>query len=137
MAQRDKVEKLRLMQDEIDVRRDQLNKASARAAELRQEADVAATAVSLLGDALKPDDPKFPNKPLFIGGALGGGLAMGLGFAILLEIVQRRVRSADDLRAALGVPVLTIISDHSGKKARRPRLAAQKRARIHSEVGSA
>ncbi len=136
MAQRDKVEKLRLMQDEIDVRREQLNKASARAAELRQEADVAATAVSMLGDALKPDSPKFPNKPLFIGGALGGGLAMGLGIAILLEIVQRRVRSADDLRAALGVPVLTIITDQSAKKTRRPRLAAPKR-RIPTEVGSA
>ena len=125
-----------LMQDEIDVRREQLNKASARAAELRQEADVAATAVSMLGDALKPDSPKFPNKPLFIGGALGGGLAMGLGIAILLEIVQRRVRSADDLRAALGVPVLTIITDQSAKKTRRPRLAAPKR-RIPTEVGSA
>ena len=136
MAQRDKVEKLRLMQDEIDVRREQLNKASARAAELRQEADVAATAVSMLGDALKPGSPKFPNKPLFIGGALGGGLAMGLGIAILLEIVQRRVRSADDLRAALGVPVLTIITDQSAKKTRRPRLAAPKR-RIPTEVGSA
>lgn len=137
MAQRDKVEKLRLMQDEIDVRREQLNKASARAAELRQEADVAATAVSLLGDALKPDSPKFPNKPLFIGGALGGGIAFGLGLALLLEIVQRRVRSADDLRAALGVPVLTIISEQKSQKANRKRLASPKRPRISSEVGSA
>jgi len=137
MGQRDKVEKLRLMQDEIDVRRDQLNKASARSAELRQEADVAATAVSMLGSALKPDEPKFPNKPLFIGGALAGGLAMGLGLALLLEIVQRRVRSADDLRTALGVPVLTIISDTRPKRSRRPKLAARGRARVHSEVGSA
>ena len=52
------------------------------------------------------------------------------------EIVQRRVRSADDLRAALGVPVLTIITDQSAKKTRRPRLAAPKR-RIPTEVGSA
>jgi len=137
MGQRDKVERLRLMQDEIDIRREQLNKASGRAAELRQEAEVAATAVSLLSNATKPDAPVFPNKPLFIGGALAGGLAMGLGLALLLEIMQRRVRSADDLRAALGVPVLTIISDTRPKKSRRPKLAAPRRPRVHSEVGSA
>lgn len=137
MGQRDKVERLRLMQDEIDIRRDQLNKASSRAAELRQEAEVAATAVSLLSNATKPDDPVFPNKPLFIGGALAAGLAGGLGLALLLEIVQRRVRSADDLRSALGLPVLTIISDNRPKKGRRPKLGAARRARVQSEVGSA
>lgn len=137
MAQRDKVERLRLMQDEIDIRRDQLNKAAGRAAELRQEAEVAATAVSLLSNATKPDDPYFPNKPLIIGGAAAGGIALGLGLALLLEILQRRVRSADDLRSALGLPVLTIISDTRPKKSRKLQLAASRRASVHSEVGSA
>lgn len=109
LAQREKVERLRLMQDEIDLRRDQYNKAVARAAQLRQEADVADAGATPLASAITPQAPVFPNKPLIVGAAVGGGLALGVVLALLFEIFARRVRSIEDLHSAVEAPVLAVI----------------------------
>lgn len=111
LAQREKVERLRLLQDDVDLRRQQYNKAGIRAAELRQEAEVSETGVTPLGSAVTPQIPVFPNKPLIIGGSLVGGGGLGLLIALLLELFGRRVRSADDLRIAIEVPVLAIVAN--------------------------
>lgn len=118
MAQRDKVERLRLLQDEVEMRRGQYSKAVARSAELRQEADVADTGVTPLGNAVTPTEPSFPNKPLLLIGGLLGGAGLGTLAAILLEILGRRVRSVEDLRIAVGVPVLAVISNPDVKPRR-------------------
>lgn len=109
MAQRDKVERLRLMQDEIDLRREQYTKAIARAAQLRQEAEVAEAGVIPLASAITPQSPVFPKKGLMIGVALFGGLGLGVAVGLLMEIFGRRVRSADDLERAVSAPVLAVI----------------------------
>src|SRR6185503_7873035 len=57
LAERDKVERLRLLQDDVTIRREEYNKAAARAAELRQEAEVADAGVTPLGAAVTPQDP--------------------------------------------------------------------------------
>jgi uncharacterized protein involved in exopolysaccharide biosynthesis len=109
MAQRDKVERLRVMQDEVDLRRDQYNKALARAAQLRQESDVAESGLIPLGNAVMPQQPVFPNKPLILGGAIAGGAGLGALIGLLAELFGRRVRSAEDLALAIDAPVLAII----------------------------
>lgn len=109
MAQREKVERLRLMQDEIDLRRDQYSKAVSRGAQLRQEAQVAESGVVPLAAATTPQSPVFPNKPLIIGGAGAAGLILGLLIAMMREIFNRRVRSAEDLMDAVDAPMLAII----------------------------
>lgn len=117
MNQREKVERARLMQDEIDLRRDQYAKAMARAAQFRQEAEVADSGVVPLASAVTPQSPVFPKKPLVLGGATFGGFGLGLVLALILELIGRRVRSADDLRALVDAPVLATIS--SQEKARK------------------
>lgn len=117
MAQRGQVEKLRLLQDDVDLRRMQYNKSAARAADLRQEAQVAETGVTPLGSAVTPQSPVFPNKPLILFGGFGAGLGLGVVAAMVLELLGRRIRSADDLRVAVKVPVLAIVSNpnsHTG-----------------------
>lgn len=109
MSQRDKVEKLRLMQGEIDLRRQQHNNAVTRAAQLRQEAEVAVTGVTPLGAAITPRTPIFPNKGLILGSSIAAGLGIGLAAALLLEFMGRRVRSADDVVGALGTQVLAVV----------------------------
>lgn len=109
MAQREKVERLRLLQNDIDLARDQYNKASSRTAELRQEAQVAETGVTPLGAAITPQKPIFPNKPLILLGSIGLGLGVGFALALLLEMIGRRIRGYEDLEAALDAPVLAIV----------------------------
>lgn len=115
MGQRTKVERLRLMQDEVDLHRDQYNKAVARAAQLRQEADIADSGITPLASAITPTEPVFPNKGLILGASIPMGLALGFLLAIVLELLGRRVRSAHDLGIAAAAPVLAVITGSRAK----------------------
>lgn len=137
MAQREKVERLRLMQDEINLRRDQHNRALTRAAQLRQEADIAEAGVIPLGTAITPQVPEFPQKGPIMGAAIAVGGGLGIVIALLRELFGRRVRSAEDLAGVVDAPVLAIIRNPAKRRergARRPFLrlprsaAAQRRA---------
>lgn len=109
IQKRDKIERLKQLQAEVNLRRDQYNKSLARVAELRQEASVADTGISPLGEAVTPQKPSFPNKPLILGGALGLGFSMGILLSLLLELFGRRVRSAEDMTSSINVPLLAVI----------------------------
>lgn len=109
LAKRDQIERLNQLQSDVNLRRDQYNKSMSRIAELRQEAGIADTGLLPLGEAVTPRSPSFPNKPLILGGALGFGFGMGILLSLLLELFGRRVRSAEDLRTSLDVPLLGII----------------------------
>jgi uncharacterized protein involved in exopolysaccharide biosynthesis len=108
MGQADKIEKLKELQAEVELRRDEYNKTAAKAADLRQEATIGETGLTVLGSAVTPQHPAFPNKPLIFGGSIGLGVAMGVLVALLLELFGRRVRGAEDLNSISG-PVLAIV----------------------------
>lgn len=109
MGQREQVERLRLMQDEIDLRRDQYNKGVARAAQLRQEAEIAEAGVVPLAAAVTPQEPEFPKKGIIVPAALLGGGGLGIVIGLVLELIGRRVRSADDLAGVIKAPVLAVV----------------------------
>lgn len=109
IAQRDKVERLRQLQAEVDLRRDQFNRTSARAAELRQESAVSDTGLTPLGSAVTPQAPVFPNKPLIMLGSVGLGGALGVLVGLLIELFARRVRGVEDLKL-VDAPVLAVIA---------------------------
>lgn len=109
IGNRDKLARLTVLQSEVDIRKDQYDKTLAREADFRQQAAVVDPGVSALGTAFVPDQPSFPNRPLIIGGSLGLGLVFGLLIALLVELLDRKVRSAEDLTAALGLPVLAVL----------------------------
>lgn len=116
MAQREKVERLRLMQDEINLRRDSYNKALVRAAQLRQEAEVLEAGVVPLANAITPQSPVFPKKGLTIGASIPIGMAIGIVMALMMELVGRRIRSAQDLQAVVGAPVLAVLQNPASRK---------------------
>jgi capsular polysaccharide biosynthesis protein len=59
--------------------------------------------------ATLPDAPSFPNRPLFALGGFGGGLALGLGLAFLLEMQDTSLRTERDVEVSLRLPVLAMI----------------------------
>ena len=64
---------------------------------------------TVLVDAPLPKSPSKPNVPLNLILGLFGGLVIGFGIAALAEFLDDRVRSARDLQARLGTPVLGMI----------------------------
>jgi uncharacterized protein involved in exopolysaccharide biosynthesis len=65
----------------------------------------------VLDPANLPDKPSFPNRPLFAVGGLGGGLALGLGIAFLLEMRDSSLKTERDVEFALRLPVLAMIPE--------------------------
>lgn len=96
---------------EVELRRSQYDKAAARTAELRLEADVSETGLVVLGDAIGDNKPSFPNIPLIGGLAALFGLGLGIAIALFTEMLARRVRGAEDLSFATKAPVLAVIAD--------------------------
>jgi len=73
--------------------------------ERRQEGETFA----ILDPANLPDKPSFPNRPLFALGGLGGGLALGVGLAFLLEMQDTSIRNERDVEFALRLPVIAML----------------------------
>ncbi len=74
----------------------------------------------ILEPARLPERPVSPNRlQINLMGALSG-LAVGMGFVLLLEYRDRSLRTETDVRTALGLPVLAVVRS-LGVAAERPR----------------
>ena len=96
-------------QTALDSYNDLLKKrdASAMSGDLNREQQ--GEQFSVLDPANLPESPSFPNRPLFALGGLGGGLALGVGLAFLLETQDKSLRTERDVEFALRLPVLAIV----------------------------
>ena len=114
LANRDNLTKLRQLQSEVDVRRDQYVKAAQAAADLRAQSTTDDAGVTVLNNAVAPEQPSFPNGPLIFFGSLALGLALGILAALLTELMNRRIRTARDLEDFVdGVPLLAVVGSAS------------------------
>jgi polysaccharide chain length determinant protein (PEP-CTERM system associated) len=89
---------------------------------------------TLLDPANLPDQPSYPNPPLFALGGFGGGLGLGLGLALLLEMRDTSLRSEKDVESVLRLPVLAMIpaiDNWSGNKVQ----TSASRMGIGSKIG--
>lgn len=109
LAQRDKLEVARRLAADVTVLRDQYAKTAARAVDLRQQADSNLSGLTLLGSAVAPSTPVFPNVPLILIGSIGLGFGLGVLVSLVTELLSRRVRGVEDLSYA-GVPVLMVVN---------------------------
>ena len=116
LAMKPQLDRLAQLQRETDLRREQYEKAAARAGDLRLQASVSETGLVVLGDAISSPKPSFPNMPLIAAAALAGGLALGLLVGVIAELISRRVRSSEDLAHASRVPVLAVIGSPRGSQ---------------------
>jgi uncharacterized protein involved in exopolysaccharide biosynthesis len=124
IANRSKIQKLTDLQAEVNLHRDRMEKAFARAADLRQEAAIADSGIATLSEAITPTSPAFPNKPLIFGGSIGMGFVGGLLLSLIYELIRRRVRGSEDLEHVVAPPLLAVIPMGGVAPRPRPVLAA-------------
>lgn len=108
LAQRGKVDDAQRLMSDVTVLREQYNKTAAKAAELDQQAQSTETGITVLGAAVAPESPSFPNIPLVVIGSLGLGMALGIAMTILVELLSRRVRGVEDI-AMPDIPVIGVM----------------------------
>jgi chain length determinant protein EpsF len=85
-----------------------------RRSQASMEAQADSGVARVLNPAVTPYTPTSPRVPLVIAGAAILGLLVGVAIAIGLELVDRRVRSPEDLAAADNVPLLGVLSSKPG-----------------------
>ena len=117
---------------DVDTAQRAYDAVAQRLSQLAIEVKAEQTPARVLSAAVEPLAPSKPNivKNTLVGLILG--MLGGVGLAFLLEYIDRRVRSADDLVAYSDVPVLGVMSDTAGRSRHAPRLAHQRRPALPS-----
>ena len=123
LSQRGKLAEAKELQNDINVLREQLKTTSARAEQLKQESLSQDAGLTLLGSASPPDSPSFPKTWPVLFGALALGLGVGILLSLLVELLNRRVRSVDDLML-FDVPVLGAMTGPQPERRRLPFIPA-------------
>ena len=95
--------------NEVKTKRLQLDLTNQRAGEESIESQVSDVSALVLSPADPPTSPDFPNIFLNTALAIGFGFFFGLAMAVLVELLSRRIRSADDLEQAAGAPVIVVL----------------------------
>ncbi|MDO6416802.1 Wzz/FepE/Etk N-terminal domain-containing protein [Sphingomonas sp. BIUV-7] len=98
-----------------DQYRDIGSKAQSAQLSARMQTEQKGERLTLADPPVVPDAPYKPNRPLLILGALIGGLGLGFGVVLLLELLLRPIRGTEMLRDAAGSAPLVIIPDYSRK----------------------
>ena len=120
-SQKVRVLALNRQRDELNVLRRDLESAqsafelvSQKASQTNIESQTNQTNIALLNPASAPTDPSRPRVLFNTLISVFLGLLLGMGAALVLELLNRRVRSSQDLADALGLPVLGTIGCATG-----------------------
>jgi succinoglycan biosynthesis transport protein ExoP len=106
IAVQSKREELASLQQEVDFRQQELQRALKSAASAQQQSQLSLSNISTLDMATTPVSPAFPKFILVMVAAVGAGLSLGVIFALLAEAFDRRIRVVPDLEFAGPVPIL-------------------------------
>lgn len=115
-AQKARILKLKEQRDEITLLVREVETAQRafdtigqRTTQSRLESQSVQTNVSVLNPATEPIQPSKPKILLNILLSVIAGSLLGVGVALGLELINRRIRSPEDLSIALGLPVLATL----------------------------
>ncbi len=65
--------------------------------------------ISVIEQATRPSKPSKPNRPLIAAAGLGLGVSAGLGFILLLELLNRSIRRPVEISDKLGIATFAVI----------------------------
>jgi chain length determinant protein EpsF len=95
-----------LLQQEVANAQRAYDAVSQRASQSNLESQTQQTNASVLSPAVEPLKPSSPKVLLNIALSIFLGGLLGVGAALLMELTDRRIRSRDDVKQALGLPIL-------------------------------
>ena len=104
-----------LLLKELEAAQRAFDTVNQRRSQVALETSADTAGARVLSPAVAPLEPNSPKPPLILTAAAIAGLLLGIGGAISWEMLDRRVRSVEDLAVAEGVPVLGILSTKPAK----------------------
>jgi chain length determinant protein EpsF len=122
-------DELGMLSKEVDSAQRAYDAVAQRLAQTNIEAQAKQADVAVLTPALPPLRPTGPKLLLNTLIGLVAGVLLGIGGAIVLELFDRRVRSAEDLQETAGLAVLVVIRHEPGARRRRANWPAIGRSR--------
>ncbi|HYL05582.1 MAG TPA: polysaccharide biosynthesis tyrosine autokinase [Thermoanaerobaculia bacterium] len=99
---------------EIKTRRELLDKLSREQSENEVQArlqDTRDSNVHIVDRALVPGGPFYPSMRKDVSYGLLFGLLLGVGAALLIEFLDRTIKTADEVERRIGLPTLAVIQD--------------------------
>lgn len=102
-------DELGVLLKDLDSAQRAFDSASQRFSQTRIEAQSEQSDISILNPATAPTDPSGPRVLLNTLISILLGTVLGVGLALLLELINRPVRSTGDVKDMLGIPVLGTI----------------------------
>jgi succinoglycan biosynthesis transport protein ExoP len=111
-------DELSVLTHDVEHARQSYTAALQRFNQTRLESEASQTNIAILNPAKPPLRASKPKVLLNVGVAAILGVVLAVSLALALELLDRRVRSPEDLSVALGVPVIGVLTD---PKLRRPK----------------
>lgn len=102
-------DQMAVFQRDVDAAQGAYDAVAKRFTQTSLESQSTQTNVSILTPAIAPLDPSSPRILRYVVIAIFFGAMMGVGGAFMLELVDRRIRSADDLSETLELLVLGVL----------------------------
>lgn len=119
-------DQLLVLLKEVDNAQKAFDVASQRFQTTSLESQASQTNISVLSAAIPPIEPSSPKIVLNTILSILLGTMLGIGLALLVELLKRRVRSARELAEALNAPVLGVMLNDK---------PTQKRSRRYGRIG--
>jgi polysaccharide biosynthesis transport protein len=104
-----------ILQKDVEVAKKAMDAVTQRFSQTSIEGQSNQSDIAILNPAIPPTSPSSPRVLLNI--VLGAfvGVVLGIGFGLLAELLDRRVRGRDDISIILGVPVFAVIEGNTTK----------------------
>ena len=97
-----------LMQD-VETNRQLYDLFNKRISETRETGDLATAHARVIEPAVVPMDATFPKKKLLVSLAFVAALLLGAATALLLELLDNTVKTAEDIDNKIGLPLLGLV----------------------------
>jgi len=118
--------RLRELQRDLDALRTVYANYLQRAQETREQTNVNSTNARIISQAMPALKKSWPPKGLLLFGAIFGGLALGVGMALIAEYLSPTVLSANQMQSAIEAPVLGVLPGKSRRRFGRSGAVTQK-----------